>query len=81
MVDARDLKSLDQKWLYGFDSRWRHEILTRMAKTEFCIINKHNHKLVKEGGYDECLQHFNAQDKVFRKTHKLINKKDYKPYV
>lgn len=51
-----------------------------MAKV-FCIINKHNRKLVKEGGYDECLQYFNAQDKVFRKTHKIINQKDFKPYV
>ena len=51
-----------------------------MAKAEFCIINKGDRKVLKTGGYDECLQYFNDQDKVFRKTHKLINKKDYKPY-
>ena len=28
MVDTRDLKSLDQKWLCGFESRSRHFYLT-----------------------------------------------------
>lgn len=33
MVDARDLKSLDPKGLYGFDSRPRHQIFYRWQKT------------------------------------------------
>ena len=29
MVDTRDLKSLDQEWLCGFESRSRHRYLSR----------------------------------------------------
>ena len=47
-------------------------------KTDYCIYNKFNRSIVMTGAYDDCLIHFNKQDKIFRKHHKLVNKKDIK---
>jgi len=49
-----------------------------MAKLDFCIYNKLERKVVMSGTYGECLLYFNRQDKVFRKVHKIANKKDVK---
>ena len=39
MVDTRDLKSLGQQWLCGFDSRPRHEnTLSRRLESVFFMI-------------------------------------------
>lgn len=32
---------------------------------------------VMSGNYESCLNYFNEQDKVFRKTHKIISAEDY----
>ena len=29
------------------------------------------------GDYESCLNHFKEQDKIFRKTHKIISAEDY----
>lgn len=79
MGDARDLKSLGPKGLYEFDSRSGHKsFLINMAKAEFCIQNKHDRLVLMTGTYEDCMNYFNAQDKVFRRTHKIVNKKDVK---
>lgn len=50
-----------------------------MSKTNFAIINKYSKQSIFQGSYPECQEHFNKQDKQFRRTHmiKLIN--TYKP--
>ena len=47
-------------------------------KADFCIQNKYDHLVVMTGTYQDCMNFFNKQDKVFRKTHKILNKKDVK---
>ena len=49
-----------------------------MAKADFCIQNKYDHLVVMTGTYQDCMEFFNKQDKGFRKTHKILNKKDVK---
>jgi hypothetical protein len=49
-----------------------------MAKTDFCIYNKYNRKVIMEGTYDACMEYFNRQDKAFRKANKIVSKKDVK---
>ena len=41
------------------------------------IIRTITKKSVMSGDYDSCLAYFNKQDKVFRKTHKIIPVEDY----
>ena len=38
MVDTRDLKSLDQKWLCGFESRSRHIKKTLLLRERFLFL-------------------------------------------
>lgn len=47
-------------------------------KADFCIQNKYDHLVVMTGTYQDCMEFFNKQDKGFRKTHKILNKKDVK---
>lgn len=49
-----------------------------MAKNKlFHIIGIINKTSVCKGSYDACLNMFNMQDKVYRKTHKIITDEDY----
>lgn len=49
-----------------------------MSKTKtFHIIKLSIKKSVISGDYKSCLNYFNEQDKVFRKTHKIISAEDY----
>ena len=49
-----------------------------MAKNKlFHIIGIINKTSVYKGSYDACLNMFNMQDKVYRKTHKIITDEDY----
>jgi hypothetical protein len=49
-----------------------------MAKNKlFHIIGIINKTSVHKGSYDDCLNMFNLQDKVYRKTHKIISAEDY----
>lgn len=41
------------------------------------IIRTVTRKSVMSGDYNSCLNYFNGQDKVFRKTHKIISAEDY----
>jgi len=41
------------------------------------IIRTITRKSVMSGDYNSCLNYFNGQDKVFRKTHKIISAEDY----
>lgn len=41
------------------------------------IIKTATKKSVISGDYNSCLTYFNEQDKVFRKTHKIIPVEDY----
>lgn len=41
------------------------------------IIRTVTKKSVMSGDYSSCLTYFNEQDKVFRKTHKIIPVEDY----
>lgn len=41
------------------------------------IIRTVTKKSVMSGDYNSCLTYFNEQDKVFRKTHKIIPVEDY----
>lgn len=41
------------------------------------IIKTATKKSVMSGDYDSCLNYFKEQDKVFRKTHKIIPVEDY----
>lgn len=48
-----------------------------MAKL-FCIIKRCNKKKVTDFlSYDKCLELYNGNDKVYRKTHKIIKEEDY----
>ena len=48
-----------------------------MAKL-FCIVHKFNRKKTTDFlSYNKCLDLFNNQDKVYRKTHKIMEEKDY----
>lgn len=48
-----------------------------MAKL-FCIIKRYNKKKVTDFlPYDKCLELYNGNDKVYRKTHKIIKEEDY----
>ena len=78
MVDTRDLKSLDPKGLYGFDSRPRHITNDSSMKSDFCIYNKWERRIVLSGTYQTCMEYFNKQDKGFRKSHKIVNKNELK---
>lgn len=49
-----------------------------MTKVDFCIQNKYDRRVLMTGSYSDCMNYFNAQDKVFRRTHKIVNKKDVK---
>lgn len=42
-----------------------------MARTNFAIINKFTKSAVFQGTYAECQEHFNSQDKIYRKTHMI----------
>lgn len=49
-----------------------------MSQIKFYHILKiSNKKSVMSGDYNSCLTYFNEQDKVFRKTHKIITANDY----
>lgn len=53
-----------------------------MSKTKFYhILKVSNKKSVMSGDYDSCLTYFNEQDKVFRKTHKIITADDYQKII
>ena len=41
------------------------------------IIRIITRKSVMSGDYNSCLNYFKKQDKVFRKTHKIISAEDY----
>ena len=48
-----------------------------MAKL-FCIIKRYDKKKVTDFlPYDKCLELYNENDKVYRKTHKIIKEEDY----
>lgn len=48
-----------------------------MAKL-FCIIKRYDRKKVTDFlPYNKCLDLFNNQDKVYRKTHKIIKEEEY----
>ncbi len=48
-----------------------------MAKL-FCIIKRYNRKKVTDFlPYDKCLELYNENDKLYRKTHKIMEEKDY----
>ena len=48
-----------------------------MAKL-FCIIKRYDRKKVTDFlPYDKCLELYNENDKVYRKTHKIIKEEDY----
>jgi hypothetical protein len=47
-----------------------------MNKKLYCIYNKFTRKEVMTASYGECLNYYNKQDVIFRKQHKIINKKD-----
>lgn len=48
-----------------------------MAKL-FCIAHKYTRKKITDFlPYNKCLDLFNNQDKVYRKTHKIMEEKDY----
>ena len=46
-----------------------------MKSNNYCVYNKYNRKVVFTGSYNDCLNYFNTQDKIFRKQHKIIDKK------
>lgn len=53
-------------------------IIKYMSKIKtFHIIKVSIKKSVMSGDYESCLNHFNKQDKIFRKTHKIISAEDY----
>ena len=41
------------------------------------IIKTASKTSVMSGDYESCLNHFKEQDKIFRKTHKIISAEDY----
>jgi len=41
------------------------------------IIKTTTKTSIMSGDYESCLTYFNEQDKVFRKTHKIISADDY----
>lgn len=48
-----------------------------MAKL-FCIIKRYNRKKVTDFlPYDKCLELYNSNDKLYRKTHKIIKEEEY----
>lgn len=48
-----------------------------MAKL-FCIIKRYDKKKVTDFlPYDKCLELYNGNNKVYRKTHKIIKEEDY----
>ena len=49
-----------------------------MAKNKlFHIIITNTKTSVCKGSYDACLNMFNLQDKIYRRTHKIISDEDY----
>lgn len=78
MVDARDLKSLGQKKSVRVRFPPEAQNKSTLMKADFCIQNKYDHLVVMTGTYQDCMEFFNKQDKGFRKTHKILNKKDVK---
>lgn len=52
-----------------------------MAKL-FCIIKRYNRKKVTDFlPYDKCLELYNENDKLYRKTHKIIKEEEYNKIV
>ena len=48
-----------------------------MAKL-FCVVHKFTRKKTTDFlPYNKCLDLFNGEDKVYRKTHKIMEEKDY----
>lgn len=53
-----------------------------MAKLkDFHIIINSTKTSVHTGSYDTCLNIFNTQDKVYRKTHKIISDEEYNKII
>lgn len=53
-----------------------------MAKNKlFHIITVVNKDSIFNGSYDACLNMFNMQDKVYRKTHKIISTEEYQKII
>ena len=52
-----------------------------MAKL-FCIIKRYNRKKVTDFlPYDKCLELYNENDKLYRKTHKIIKEEEYNKII
>ena len=52
-----------------------------MAKL-FCIVKRYNRKKVTDFlPYDKCLELYNGNDKLYRKTHKIIKEEEYNKIV
>lgn len=47
-----------------------YHIIKVITKTSVC-----------KGSYDACLNMFNMQDKVYRKTHKIISEEEYNKII